>query len=277
MTDTTDPDRGFVRIPDGQIHYRTAGEASDTVPLICLHASPASSKSLIPLVQSMGHSRHVFAPDTMGNGESDPLTNADPELSDYARAMDTFCERLGFDQVDIYGNHTGAHIAVEWAIAHSDRVRRVVLDQIAILPADARADYLENYAPPREPDEMGTQFYWAWHYMRDQMLFAPHYKKSAETLHTQGVFDAATLHDLTMDLLRALKTYHLSYRAVFRQDLETRLPLVRQPVLATCSDVPDDPARAFCQTHLSDVSFAKLSGADRIASLSKAIESFLSA
>ena len=237
MSRANDPDRGFVRIGEGQIHYRktepATGASDGAIPLICLHASPASSQSLIPLLQAMGDAQVTLAFDTLGNGESDPPQSPAPDLAYYARAMDEACAALGHDQVHVYGNHTGAHIAIEWAILNPDRVQRVVLDQVAVLSAAERAEFLEHYAPPRRPDEMGTQFYWAWHFMRDQMLFAPHYKKSADTLHDKGVFDAETLHMLTMDLLRGLETYHLSYRAVFEQDLAARLPLVTCPVLAT--------------------------------------------
>lgn len=277
MSKALDPDRGFVRIREGQIHYRKVGEAANGVPLICLHASPASSTSLIPLLQALQGAHFAMAFDTLGNGESDPPQTAAPTLTDYATAMDAACAALGFDQVHVYGNHTGAHIAVEWAILNPDRVKRVVLDQVAILSADERAEFLEQYAPPKRPDEMGTQFYWAWQFMRDQMLFAPHYKKSAQTLHQSGVFDADTLHMLTMDLLRALETYHLSYRAVFAQDLAARLPHVAVPVLATCpANADEDASVSFLKTHLKDVTFAPLPSEQRTEHLVAGIGPFLS-
>jgi len=235
MTQTTAPadldiDRGFVRLPEALIHYRSAGDAADP-PLIMLHASPSSSRPLVPLIRACAGERRVLAPDTLGNGASSPPPWADPSLSDYAGAMDAFAAALGHDSVDVYGAHTGAHIAIEWALAAPGRVRRVILDGVAVLSAEERAEYLERYAPPQRPDPSGAQFHWAWHFIRDQMIFYPHYKKDAAHARLGGTFDAGVLHELTLDVLSSLETYHLAYRAVFRHDVLARLPLLPQRVL----------------------------------------------
>jgi pimeloyl-ACP methyl ester carboxylesterase len=221
-------DRGFVRLDEGLMHYRRIGASG--APLVMLHASPASSQSLEPLAQRLaGH--HILMPDTPGNGCSSPPAMAEPELPDYADMVDRFCEASGWDTVDVYGTHTGAHIAIEWAIAHPARVRRLVLDGVAMLSPDERAEFLDHYAPPRSPDAGGTQFAWAFNLIRDQMIFWPHYRQDAAHLRAGGQFDPRLLHNLTMDLLGALDTYHQAYRAVFRHEPLARLPLVTQPVL----------------------------------------------
>jgi pimeloyl-ACP methyl ester carboxylesterase len=223
-------DRGFVRLAEGLMHYRSAGDENSR-PLVMLHASPASSQSLEPLAWVVAARRRVLMPDTPGNGASCPPAAAEPDLPAYADMIDRFCDALGLDEIDVYGTHTGAHIAIEWAIANPRRVRRVILDGVAILSVEDRAEFLERYAPSRAPDAAGTQFAWAWNLVRDQMIFWPHYKQDAAHLRTGGQFEPALLHALTLDLLGALPTYHQPYRAVFRHDPLARLPLVTQRIL----------------------------------------------
>jgi pimeloyl-ACP methyl ester carboxylesterase len=219
-------DRGYVRIAEGLIHFRRRG---DGVPLVMLHASPSSSQSVEPLAALLAGA--VLMPDTPGNGASSPPQVKAPEVADYAAMLDRACAALGHEQVDLYGTHTGAHIAVEWAIAHPARVRLLILDGVALLSDADRAEFLACYAPPQAPDASGTQFLWAWNMIRDQMLFWPHYKKDAAHLRRDAQLDPRLLHDLTMDLLNCLETYHQPYEAVFRHPVLERLPLVHQPTL----------------------------------------------
>ena len=87
-------DRGFVRLAEGLVHYRSAG-AENGRPLVMLHASPASSQSLEPLAGVVAPLRRVLMPDTPGNGASCPPAAAEPDLSAYADLIDRFCEQLG--------------------------------------------------------------------------------------------------------------------------------------------------------------------------------------
>nr|WP_315474685.1 alpha/beta fold hydrolase [uncultured Sandarakinorhabdus sp.] len=224
-----DPDHGFVRISEGQIHYRRAGSA-DQRPLVMLHASPASSRSLLPLAAALP-GRHLILPDTPGNGLSCAPAVASPNLATYAAMLDQAMDALGHRAIDLYGTHTGAHIAIEWAIAHPDRIGTLVLDGVALFSPELRAEFLAHYAPPQAIDASGRQFPWAWNMMRDQMIFWPHYKQDAAHLRSDGDFDPRLLHDLALDLLTNLETYHQAYEAVFRHVPLDRLPLVTTTTL----------------------------------------------
>ena len=63
--------RHFVTLGDRQVHYRRAGKGP---PAILLHQSPSSSRDNIPLMERLMADFTVIAPDTPGNGLSDPLT-----------------------------------------------------------------------------------------------------------------------------------------------------------------------------------------------------------
>lgn len=236
-------DRGFVRIAEGLVHYRSAGAAAG-VPLVMLHASPASSVLLEPLMEALAGPRRVIAPDTLGNGDSVPMQCEQPELVDYADASVRVMDALGLETVDIYGSHTGAHIAIEMAIARPDRVRSVVLDGVGMWAGAERQELLEQYAPAVKPDAYGSQMFWATQFVRDQAWFFPHFRK--DRLHNRGVgaMPAETLHIMTVEVLKALTTYHLAYRAVFRNPPHTRLPLVTAPTLVMADR--DDPLAPGC-------------------------------
>lgn len=233
----------YASIAAGQVHLRHVAGPADAMPLVMLHASPTSSRSLEPLMEAMGKPCALYAFDTPGNGQSCAPTIAQPSIADYAMMLDEACNVLGLETVAIYGTHTGAHIAIEWALAKQERVAGIILDSVALIPDAERAEYLDRYAPHKAPDDMGGQFHWAWGYMRDQMIFFPHYAKDAEHMRPGGSFDAQLLHELTLDVLNNLETYHQPYEAVFQHEAKAALTRLDLPALILVEgNAPLDPA-----------------------------------
>jgi pimeloyl-ACP methyl ester carboxylesterase len=198
--------------------------------------------SLVGLIGEFARTRRVVAPDTLGNGDSAPPSVAAPDAAYYAGASLRAMTALGIDQVDLYGSHTGAHIAVEMAITAPQRVRRIVLDGIGMFSAEEKVEYLANYAPAMQPDFFGSQFHWAWHFVRDQAWFFPYFKRDAAHLRGLDAPSADVLHTITLEVLKGLRTYHLAYRAAFAHDDAGRLPLVKQRTLAMADS--SDPLKA---------------------------------
>ena len=239
----TQIERGFVTIREGQVHYRhVAGPSTPAAamspPLWMIHASPASSISLRSLMSQLAAGRRVIAPDTLGNGDSAAATVAEPDIAYYADSSWRVMDGLGIETADLYGSHTGAHIVMEMAISKPTRVRRMILDGIAMFDASEKREYLAHYAPAKIPDETGAQFHWALQFVRDQAWFFPYFHRDVQHNRAQGAPAAETLHLTTVEVLKALKTYHLAYRAAFAHDDRGRLPLVKVPtlVMADASD-----------------------------------------
>jgi pimeloyl-ACP methyl ester carboxylesterase len=229
-------DRTYARIAEGQVHaLRRPGNARAT-PLVMLHASPASAHSLRPLMQALPETRELVAFDTPCNGQSCAVATDSPAIAEFADMLDRAADTLGLQQIALYGTHTGAHIAIEWALARPDRVEALVLDGVALFDDVTRADFLQHYAPSKLPDETGTQFHWAWHFIRDQMIFFPYYKKDAAHRTGHGTFDANILHQLTLDVLNNLAHYHKPYHAVFRHDVRNALQRLALPVQIISED-----------------------------------------
>jgi pimeloyl-ACP methyl ester carboxylesterase len=230
--------RGFVDVAGGQVHYRMAGGGD---PLVMLHASPGSSKQLEGLMAALAVGRRVIAPDTRGNGDSTPLSQDAPTIFDFANAAVEAINQLEAPRFDLYGTHTGASIAMEIAIAHPDRVRRLVLDGMGLYSAAEQDEMLRTYAPEVAPDFEARYVMWAWHFARDAFVFWPWFKKAAENRRAVGIASPEVLHDRFVEVLKAITSYHHSYRAAFRHPKRERLPLIGVPTLCVCG--PNDMLR----------------------------------
>ncbi len=227
--------RGFVDVGPMQVHYRQGGKGGAHLPLAMIHASPGSSRQLADLASLLAIGRRVVAPDTAGNGDSDPLGLATPGIADLAAHALAALDQLIDGPFDLYGSHTGASIAMEIALAAPTRVRRLVIDGMGLYAADEQSDVLRQYAREIAPDLEGTHLMKVWHFCRDQYLFWPYYNRTEVGRLSNGLPDAETFHDFVVEVLKAMRTYHRSYRAAFRHPKRERLGLLRLPVLVLTS------------------------------------------
>ena len=231
-------ERAFVRLDEGQLHLRrlpaSAAGPQTALPLLLFHASPASSwfmQGLMLALRAAGHTGEIIAPDTPGNGDSAPPAPARPDMVYFADAMRRMCKALGIERAHLYGTHTGARIACEFAAAYPEHTGKLVLSGITEYPQAMREDVIAHYAPIVEPDEYGRHLIWAFNFCRDQALYFPHFRKSAETRLAGGVPPPAILHRITLDVLKALDSYALPYQAAFRYRAFERMPAICAPTL----------------------------------------------
>lgn len=150
----------------GQIHLRFPISISDTdegaLPLICLHQSPKSGLEFERIMLEIAKTRQVFAPDYPGYGNSDaPPTEADATIEMYAEEMWQVVDTLGFERVDLFGNHTGGKVAVEMARQRPDGVGGIAMLSAAILTDEEREQF-RNLFTPIPLDESGTRFKTMW-------------------------------------------------------------------------------------------------------------------
>jgi pimeloyl-ACP methyl ester carboxylesterase len=227
--------RAFTQIAEGEVHYRWAPGDPAKLPLVLIHMSPVASGSLVPLIQGIGGARRVIAPDSLGNGDSSPPAVADPDIDYYAGAVARVLDSLGIDRFDLYGVRTGASIATELALARPRRVRRLVLDDVRVHPARTMAAATETPCPP--PDHIGSPLGWAWQVMRDHAIFFPWFQPDAEHRIAMDMYDADFLHELVVEVLKAARTFGISYGASFRYKRGERVPLLRVPTM-----VIDEPS-----------------------------------
>lgn len=227
--------RGFVDLDHGQIHFRSIDTGSQ-IPLVLIHPSPGSCKQLEPLLRELGGlGRTVLALDTAGNGDSDPLPLSQPEIPDLARAAQEAILKRIEGSFHLYGSHTGASIAMDIALARPDLVASLTIEGMGLYESGLQSEVLERYAREIEPDHEATHLMKVWHFCRDQFVFWPYYNRSAAGRLPNGLPDAGELHDFVVEVLKAMRSYHLSYRAAFRHAKRERLTRLRVPVHCICS------------------------------------------
>ena len=227
--------RRFLDLEDGQIHYREAG-LENIVKVLMLHASPGSSKQLEPLIARLAENFHVFAPDTLGNGDSMAPLQEQPEIADYANVMIEFLDRLDLSKVHLYGPHTGARIATCLALRHGVRIDRVILDGFGLYKPDSLDQILKIYAPEMEPDQQGLHVLKVWQLCRDQYIWFPWFKKEASHRVPHDLPNAEFLHSKFVEVIKGLRSYHKSYLAAFRYSMREYVPQIRHTTLITCAD-----------------------------------------
>lgn len=97
----------------------------DGAPAVCLHGFGLTRAVFDPVVAAVGATARVLRLDLRGHGRSLPDDPAAPfaHHEDVVATLDA----LGLDRVDVVGLSLGGGVAVDLALAHPARVRRLVL------------------------------------------------------------------------------------------------------------------------------------------------------
>ena len=117
------------------IAYREAEapEASDGLPVLCIHGWPQSSymwRHLLPALASAGH--RALAPDLCGFGDSPPDPPATWER--HAETVERFRREIGLDRVVLVLHDTGGVIGLRWACDHPEAVAAMVITNTGFFP-----------------------------------------------------------------------------------------------------------------------------------------------
>lgn len=210
--------KGYVDTPEGQIHYRTAGEGDN---LLMLHQTPTSSEEYVRMIPPLSKKFRVFAMDTPGYGNSDapPRTY---QIEDYAGAVIGFMDAIGIQQTNIFGHHTGAILAVELATRIPDRIGKLALSGCPAWEEEERRKFLENAAYQHVVlDEEGKFLMSKWNTYK--AFCAP--GASPETwfpAFSASVVCGTRVHD--------------GHVAAFKYDIIDKFPQITQPTLLISGD-----------------------------------------
>ena len=130
---------GHIIAPDGvAIHYRVVGAGADTV--LVLHGGPGLTMDyLIPDLSPLAKHHTLVFYDQRGSGRSTaPLDTSHISARKHITDLDALRAHFGIAQVVILGHSWGAKLAVLYAIAHPDRVARMILEGPGSPKPDAR-------------------------------------------------------------------------------------------------------------------------------------------
>jgi len=110
----------------GSTHLIASGP-KDGPPLVLLHGQWASATTWSSAIAELSHDQRAYALDQIDDvGKSVP-TCIPASRSDYAAWLVDVFDRLGLQQADIIGLSYGGFLAVNFALAAPDRVKRLIL------------------------------------------------------------------------------------------------------------------------------------------------------
>lgn len=118
-----------------KIHYVEAGSGP---AVILLHGLGADSSSWGQTIAPLAAKFRVLAPDQIGFGRSDkPMLNY--RVATLVDFLDAFMKQLGIERASLVGNSLGGFTAAAYALAHPEKVDRLVLVDAAgfALPKDS--------------------------------------------------------------------------------------------------------------------------------------------
>lgn len=228
--------RGFVDVRGRTAHFRRAGKGP---ALVLLHGSPNSSLSLEPLIAVLARRFDCIAFDTPGNGDSDALAHPAPMTEDYAEALNETADAFGLKRFSLYGFHTGAGTAAEFAARYPARIAALVLDGVAAWTAEEKSGMLEGYLPPFLPQWGGAHLAWLWSRVVEQTMFFPWHRPSQATRMIYDMAPPDILHRTAMEFLRSGDNYRKPYAAALAGDGAARIRRLASPALVTAH--PMDP------------------------------------
>ena len=109
--------------PDGRMHYVDEG-AGDV--LLFVHGNPSWSFEFRRLIRHFAREYRCIAIDHLGFGLSDKPRDVSYLPQFHAENFARFVEALDLDEITLVVHDWGGPIALDWAVDHGDRIKRIV-------------------------------------------------------------------------------------------------------------------------------------------------------
>jgi len=121
--------------------------------LLFLHADSGAARQWRPVLERVADERRVVAFDFRGHGPSEPAANQDYGYAGRAEDVSSVAAALGLERFFLVAHSGGAGVALEYAVAHADRVAGLLLVDPATdpraLPQAVKEGLLRDLAGPR--------------------------------------------------------------------------------------------------------------------------------
>ena len=153
MTTSTQPQSKTLRVNDLALHYLEWGAAT-APPIVCVHGYTGSADAFNALARRLKDRFHIIASDVRGHGESAWSPTGAYQYADQAGDLAAFVDRLGLDRFVLVGTSMGGIIAMAYAVAHPQRLRGLVINDIGP-QAEAGTQRITQMVGSR-PDEFAT-------------------------------------------------------------------------------------------------------------------------
>lgn len=128
------PPSQFMEVDGMQVHVRDEGPREDSVPIVLLHGTSASLHTWDGWAQRLAGQRRVIRFDLPAFGLTGPHPKNDYSIAAYVHFVNAVLDKLGVTSCVLVGNSLGGQIAWGMALAHPQRVSRLVLVDSAGYP-----------------------------------------------------------------------------------------------------------------------------------------------
>ncbi|MDT4947183.1 MAG: hypothetical protein QOH14_3916 [Pseudonocardiales bacterium] len=125
------PPSKFIEIQGTRIRYRDEGSGP---PLVLLHGFSSSLDTWDGWVRQFAGKRRVIRLDLPGFGLTGPAPDGNYTAARYVGVVTELLDKLGVERTDIAGNSMGGRTALMFALAHPERVRKLILVDAGGLP-----------------------------------------------------------------------------------------------------------------------------------------------
>ena len=205
----------FCTVKNRKLHFLKAGKGA---PIVLLHPSPSSAKSMIPFIKELAPFFTVIAIDTPGYGTSDLMPIKPKGLKAYCKYLRPFLKKMGLTKFAIYGSATGAQLAIRYCLEYPYQITNLYIDNAAHFSNDMRDRILKKYFPDISPKYDGSHLMTIWTMVHDLFVFFP-WCFSEEQYRVEKSFPPNfVLHQIALEYMLAGKNYDLAYRAAFHHE-----------------------------------------------------------
>ena len=118
------PPSKFVEIDGLSVHYRDQGQG---FPIVLLHGAASSLFTWDAWAADLSKDYRVIRYDLPGFGLTGPNATKDYSMEWHVGFLEKFLDRLNVPACYLAGNSFGGHIAADFASAHPERVKKLIL------------------------------------------------------------------------------------------------------------------------------------------------------
>jgi pimeloyl-ACP methyl ester carboxylesterase len=123
----------FVEIDQMQVHYRDEGNG---FPIILIHGTGSSLHTWDSWTNELKKTNRVIRMDLPAFGITGPNATANYSINSYTNFLHQFLQKIKVDKFHLAGNSLGGNIAWNYALAHPQKVEKLVLIDASGLPTN---------------------------------------------------------------------------------------------------------------------------------------------
>jgi pimeloyl-ACP methyl ester carboxylesterase len=117
----------FIEVNGMNVHYRDEGNPNDSVPLVLIHGTGSSLHTFDEWVKILKESHRIVRMDIPAFGLTGPDPKHDYSMEKYVNFIENFLAAKGIKQCILGGNSLGGQIAWQFALAHPQKVKKLIL------------------------------------------------------------------------------------------------------------------------------------------------------